>query len=213
MTASISRTSRFARAERSRICARAAKRPARIDLLRCVQALVPADAAVVATTGKTGRELFTLEDRPQQLYQVGSMGCASAMGLGIALNSTRSVLVLDGDGATLMKLGTMATIGAYAPANLIHVLLDNGMHDSTGGQATVSPNVDFAAVAQACGYPGAYRCDTEAGFAQALGAALTEGPRPALIHAQIAPGSLAQLGRPTISPRDVARRFRAFITG
>lgn len=185
--------------------------PSRIDLLRCVQMLVPAEAAVVATTGKTGRELFTLEDRPQQLYQVGSMGCASAMGLGIALNSTRPVLVLDGDGAALMKLGTLATIGAQAPDNLIHVLLDNGVHDSTGGQATVSPNVDFAAVAQACGYPRAYRCDSARGFAQALEAALTDRPRPVLIHALIAPGSLAKLGRPTITPRDVARRFRTFL--
>ena len=187
--------------------------PARIDLLRCVQTLVPAEAAVVATTGKTGRELFTLEDRPQQLYQVGSMGCASAMGLGIALNSTRPVLVLDGDGAALMKLGTMATIGTYAPANLIHVLFDNGVHDSTGGQATVSPNVDFAAVAQACGYPVAYRCDSAKGFTQALETAIADDPRPVLIHAKIAPGSLAELGRPTISPRDVARRFRSFIAG
>ena len=189
------------------------ERPTRIDLLRCVQTLAPAEVAVVATTGKTGRELFTLEDRPQQLYQVGSMGCASAMGLGVALNSTRPVLVLDGDGAALMKLGTMATIGAYAPSNLIHVLLDNGAHDSTGGQATVSPNVDFAAVAQACGYPRAYRCDSAKGFAQALAAAVADDPRPVLIHAKIAPGSLAKLGRPTISPRDVARRFRAFIAG
>ncbi|MDE0342433.1 MAG: phosphonopyruvate decarboxylase [Deltaproteobacteria bacterium] len=189
------------------------ERPARIDLLRCVQTLVPAEAAVIATTGKTGRELFTLEDRPQQLYQVGSMGCASAMGLGIALNSTRPVLVLDGDGAALMKLGTMATIGAYAPGNLIHVVLDNGVHDSTGGQATVAPNVDFAAVAQACGYPRAYRCNTEVGFTRALEAAITDDPSPVLIDAKIAPGSLAELGRPTISPRDVARRFRTFITG
>ena len=187
------------------------KRPARIDLLRRVQALVPAKAAVVATTGKTGRELFTCEDRPQQLYQVGSMGCASAMGLGIALNTERPVLVLDGDGAVLMKLGTIATIGALAPGNLIHVVLDNGVHDSTGGQATVSPNVDFAAVAQACGYPRGFRCDSESGFARALEAALAEGPRPVLIHASIAPGSLAELGRPTIAPRDVARRFRSFI--
>ena len=185
--------------------------PARIDLLRCVQALVPAEAAVVATTGKTGRELFTLEDRPQQLYQVGSMGCASAMGLGIALNTARPVLVLDGDGAALMKLGTLATIGAHAPGNLIHVLLDNGVHDSTGGQATVSPNVDFTAVAQACGYPRAVRCDSEAGFARALEAAFAEAPKPVLIHALIAPGSLAKLGRPTIAPRDVARRFRSFL--
>ena len=188
-------------------------RPARIDLLRRVQALAPAEAAVVATTGKTGRELFTLDDRPQQLYQVGSMGCASAMGLGIALNTRRPVLVLDGDGAALMKLGAMATIGAHAPGNLIHLLLDNGVHDSTGGQATVSPSVDFAAVAQACGYPRAYGCDSEAGFARALEAAVASGPRPVLIHALIAPGSLAELGRPTIAPREVARRFRAFIAG
>ena len=187
-------------------------RPARIDLLRAVQALVPAEAAVVATTGKTGRELFTCEDRRQQLYQVGSMGCASAMGLGIALNTQRPVLVLDGDGAALMKLGTVATVGAHAPGNMIHVVLDNGVHDSTGGQATVSPNVDFAAVAQACGYPRAFRCDSEAGFVRALEAALAEAPRPVLIHALIAPGSLAELGRPTIAPRDVARRFRSFLT-
>ena len=188
------------------------ERPARIDLLRAGQALVPGEAAVVATTGKTGRELFTCEDRPQQLYQVGSMGCASAMGLGIALNTQRPVLVLDGDGAALMKLGTVATVGAHAPGNLIHVVLDNGMHDSTGGQATVSPNVDFAAVAQACGYPRAFRCDSEAGFAHALESAFTAGPRPVLIHALIAPGSRAGLGRPTIAPRDVARRFRSFLT-
>ena len=188
-------------------------RPARAELLRRVQELAPPDAAVVATTGKTGRELFTLDDRPQQLYQVGSMGCAPAMGLGIALNTSRPVMVLDGDGAALMKLGTMATVGAQAPANLIHVLLDNGVHDSTGGQATVSPNVDFAAVARACGYPRGFRCDSETGFARALEAAVAGGPRPVLIHALIAPGSLAALGRPTIAPREVARRFRAFITG
>ena len=187
------------------------ERPARIDLLRAAQALVPGEAAVVATTGKTGRELFTCEDRPQQLYQVGSMGCAPAMGLGIALNARRPVLVLDGDGAALMKLGTMATVGAHAPGNLIHVVLDNGVHDSTGGQATVSPNVDFAAVAQACGYPRAFRCDGEAGFVRALKAAFAEGPRPVLIHALIAPGSRANLGRPTIAPCDVARRFRSFL--
>ena len=83
------------------------------------------DTAVIATTGKAGRELFTLADRPQHLYQVGSMGCASGMGLGVALNTPRPVVVVDGDGAALMKLGTLATIGAYAPPNLVHVLLDN----------------------------------------------------------------------------------------
>ena len=80
-------------------------------------------------------------------------------------------MVLDGDGAALMKLGTMATIGAYRPSNLIHVLLDNGVHDSTGGQATVSPLVDFPGVALACGYPNAMDCDGLDGFETAFKAA------------------------------------------
>jgi phosphonopyruvate decarboxylase len=187
-------------------------RPARIAVLERMLAGVPDEAAIVATTGKTGRELFTLADRPQHLYQVGSMGCASSMGLGVALNSKRKVVVVDGDGAALMKLGTLATIGAYAPGNLVHLLLDNGVHDSTGGQATVSPHVDFAAVALACGYRQAASCDDLAGFDAALGEALTaEGP--AFVHMRIAPGSLEKLGRPTIPPHEVARRFRAFVTG
>ncbi len=72
-------------------------------------AVLPPDAAVVATTGKCGRELFTLADREQHLYQVGSMGCASGMGLGVALATGQPTVVLDGDGAALMKLGTMAS--------------------------------------------------------------------------------------------------------
>jgi phosphonopyruvate decarboxylase len=185
-------------------------RPSRIAVLERMLAAVPDSAGIVATTGKTGRELFTLADREQHLYQVGSMGCASGMGLGIALNTRRKVVVVDGDGAALMKLGTLATIGAYAPGNLVHLLLDNGVHDSTGGQATVSPHVDFAKVALACGYRQAASCDSIAGFDAAFGEALkAEGP--AFVHMRIAPGSLEKLGRPTIPPHEVARRFKAFL--
>ena len=172
--------------------------------------VVPDAAAVIATTGKCGRELFTLADRAQHLYQVGSMGGASAMGLGVALNTSRPVVVLDGDGAALMKLGNLATIGSRAPANLVHVVLDNGVHDSTGGQATVSPSVDFAAVALACGYATGATCDSPDGFERAL-RETRSGPGPHLIHARIAPGSLAKLGRPTVGPAEVARRFRRFL--
>jgi phosphonopyruvate decarboxylase len=187
-------------------------RPSRIAVLERMLAGVPDSAAIVATTGKTGRELFTLSDRAQHLYQVGSMGCASGMGLGVALNSKRKVVVVDGDGAALMKLGTLATVGAYAPDNLVHLLLDNGVHDSTGGQATVSPHVDFAAVALACGYRQAASCDSLSGFDTALREALAaEGP--SFVHMRIAPGSLEKLGRPTIPPHEVARRFRRFLTG
>ena len=191
---------------------RGAGRPTRFAALERLLATVPEAAAIVATTGKCGRELFTLADREQQLYQAGSMGCASAMGLGVALNVTRPVVVLDGDGAALMKLGNLATIGAEAPDNLIHVLLDNGVHDSTGGQATVSPGVDFAAIAVACGYRSATACDDLDDFETTLKHTLA-GPGPHLIHLRIRPGSIAKLGRPTIRPPEVARRFRDFLGG
>jgi phosphonopyruvate decarboxylase len=172
--------------------------------------IVDPAAGVIATTGKCGRELFTLDDRDQHLYQVGAMGGASGMALGVALNTERPVVVLDGDGAALMKLGTFATIGAYAPKRLIHILLDNGVHDSTGGQATVSASVDFAAVALACGYAYAATCTDLNDFERAYRQAETAGG-PSLIHLRIQPGSMATLGRPTVKPADVARRFKAFI--
>lgn len=185
-------------------------RPTRAAALARFLALTDDDTAVIATTGKCGRELFTLADRDQHLYQVGSMGGASGMALGVALNTARRVVVLDGDGAALMKMGTLATIGAEAPRNLVHLLLDNGVHDSTGGQATVSASVDFAAVALACGYRIAVSCDDLAGLDSAWRAVEASGG-PALIHLRIAPGSMATLGRPTVRPDDVARRFKAFL--
>src|SRR5262249_30886614 len=124
-------------------------------------------------------------------------------------NTKRRVVVLDGDGAALMKLGTLATIGNRAPANLLHIVLDNGVHDSTGGQATVSATVDFAAIALACGYAYAGRCEGLDGFAAGFGVAI-RAKGPALLHVRIKPGS-GPVGRPTISPHAIARRFRAFL--
>ena len=185
-------------------------RASRYEALEKVVLEVPDSAALIATTGKCGRELFTIADREQHLYQVGSMGCASAMGLGVALNVDRPVIVLDGDGAALMKMGSLATIGAQAPRNLIQIVLDNGVHDSTGGQATVSPIVDFARVALACGYRTGTVIDNLEGFGEAIRNALaSEGPH--IIHARIAPGSLEKLGRPTVKPSEVARRFKEFL--
>ena len=189
-----------------------AEPPTRYAILERVLAAAPDHAAIVASTGKCGRELFTLADRPQHLYQVGSMGCAGPMGLGVALNTDRPVIVLDGDGAALMKLGAFATIGAMGPDNLVHIVLDNGVHDSTGGQPTVSPSVDFAGVALSCGYAGAKVADDPDGFEKAFAMALAK-PGPHLIHVHIRPGSLDDLGRPTLSPREVADRFKAFLAG
>jgi phosphonopyruvate decarboxylase len=185
--------------------------PPRLAVLERLLAEVPAEAAIIATTGKCGRELFTLADRPQHLYLVGSMGCAGPVGLGVAGRVGRPIIVLDGDGAALMKLGALATIGAYAPRNLLHIVLDNGVHDSTGGQATVSASVDFARVAAACGYAAAASADSVAALAAWLREAMArDGPH--LLHMRIAPGSIEKLGRPTVTPQEVARRFRRFLT-
>lgn len=185
-------------------------RPTRYDTLERLLQVTPDAAGIVCTTGKSGRELFTIADRAQHIYQVGSMGGASAMGLGVALNTERPIVVIDGDGAALMKMGNMATIGAQAPKNLIHVIVDNGVHDSTGGQATVSGGVDFARIALACGYASAASADGLDGFARALDAAFG-GDGPHMVHIRIQPGSLEKLGRPTVSPDAVARRFKAFL--
>jgi phosphonopyruvate decarboxylase len=187
-------------------------RPRRDEILQRVIHGAPEAAAIIATTGKAGRELFTLADRKQHLYLVGSMGCASGVGLGVSLNTHRPVIVLDGDGAALMKLGTFATIGATGPGNLIHIVLDNGVHDSTGGQATASAAIDFAGVALACNYRHAISCDAVAEFDRALTEALKAGG-PTLLHARIQPGSMDKLGRPTVTPQQVARRFQSFLTG
>src|ERR1700744_3758925 len=92
---------------------------------------------------------------------VGSMGCVTPFALGLAMSRPDlHVVAVDGDGAALMRMGAFATLGAYGPANLTHVLLDNGAHDSTGGQATVSQQVSFAGVAAACGYASAMESDS-----------------------------------------------------
>ncbi|MCX7633945.1 MAG: phosphonopyruvate decarboxylase, partial [Turneriella sp.] len=130
------------------------KRPTRREVLSVVQELAGKQAALIATTGYTGRALYALSDRENQLYMVGSMGCVSSFALGLALaRPQRKIVALDGDGAYLMRMGAVATVGYERPNNLVHVLLDNEVHDSTGAQSTVSHTADLALVAHACGYP------------------------------------------------------------
>jgi phosphonopyruvate decarboxylase len=164
------------------------------------------DDAIVATTGYTGRELYALADRPGHFYMTGSMGCAASIGLGIATaQPDRRVVVLDGDGALLMRLGALATVGYYRPANLRHVLLDNGVHESTGGQATVSPSLDFCAMARACGYPRALTAADPVTLVNALEA---PGTGPLFVRAAIRRGVPDDLPRPQQKPARLAARFR-----
>ncbi len=168
-----------------------------------------ADDAVIATTGFTGRSLYARGDRDNQFYMVGSMGCASSFGFGLArVRPERRVVVLDGDGAMLMRLSASTTIGFEAPPNLVHVLLDNEVHDSTGSQATVSPAIDFASIARACGYRRVLRIDDLDELRAAL-ADRSEGLT--FIHVRTAPRADRKLPRPTITPPEVAERFARWI--
>ncbi len=169
------------------------------------------DEAIIATTGKTGRELFTLADRPGHLYVVGGMGTASAIGLGITrVRPNQPVVILDGDGAALMKLGALATVGLYQPKKFLHVLLDNGVHDSTGGQATASSTTRFADVAAACNYASSYRV-VDASDLRAAISELRAIEGPTFLSIKIKPGSPDSLGRPTIKPPEVKTRFMEFL--
>ena len=127
--------------------------PTRIHALKVIQSHSDQDTVLLATTGKTGRELYQLKDDRNQLYMVGSMGCVSSLGLGLSLaRKDKKVIAIDGDGAILMRMGCLATNGYNNQSNLLHILLDNQTHDSTGGQFTVSHNVQFVDIAAACGY-------------------------------------------------------------
>jgi phosphonopyruvate decarboxylase len=165
-------------------------------------------ALIVATTGKIARELYEIHDCETNFYVVGSMGCASSLALGIALyRPQRSVIVLDGDGAALMRLEAMASIGHYSPKNLIHIILDNRSYESTGGQKTQSSTVRFTQVAMGCNYRSVHSA-TSKNRLESLIAKLESEDGPHLIHLEIQPGSRPELKRPSISPRDAANRFR-----
>jgi phosphonopyruvate decarboxylase len=188
-----------------------APQASRQHMLRAIQSVtgVETGAAVIATTGYTGRELCACDDRANQLYMVGSMGCAVSLGLGIALaQPQRKVVVLDGDGAALMRLGAQSIVGYERPVNLCHVLLDNAIHESTGGQSTVSRSVDFCAIAAASGYPHVQSLADP----DHVAAAVADFSGPAFIHAPTMPGVPDDLPRPAITPAQVGQRLREFLS-
>jgi phosphonopyruvate decarboxylase len=187
------------------------ERPTRQEALRAVVAETPAESTVLlASTGFCGRELYAIADRPNHLYMVGSMGCVLPLALGLALaRPDLRVIALDGDGAALMRLGAFATVGAYGPANLWHLLLDNGVHDSTGGQATVSPRVSFAGMAAACGYASSLETNELARIAIWLNERPLDGARFARLF--IRPGTPSDLPRPSVTPVAVKARLMQHI--
>lgn len=105
------------------------------------------DEIIISSTGMISREVYAVKDRPRNFYMQGSMGCALAIGLGIAINSKHKVIVISGDASALMSLGTLALHKKLNPRNLKHYILDNRCHSSTGGQSTCSDVIDFSKIA------------------------------------------------------------------
>jgi phosphonopyruvate decarboxylase len=185
--------------------------PTRYEALTVINSLKDSKTVQIATTGKTGRELYEIEDADNNLYMVGSMGCISSFGLGLALTQkNKDIVVIDGDGSLLMRMGSLATNGYYHPPNMIHILLDNNAHDSTGGQSTVSHNIHFVDIAASCGYTKSLYIHN----LEELEAALKEWKKTkglTFLYMKIAKGSKKQLGRPKIKPYEVKERLQRFL--
>jgi phosphonopyruvate decarboxylase len=181
----------------------------REDAIKCV--LEKYNGAIVSTTGKASRELFEEREKigeghERDFLTVGSMGCASAIGLGIAVSRDKEVYVFDGDGSALMQMGSFATIGSLKLKNLKHIIFDNQAYDSTGGQRTVSGNVDFGVVALGCGYDKAITVDDKDGLGKALD---EEGL--CLIRVLVKKGARKDLGRPTTSTFENKKAFMEYL--
>ncbi|MDW0118367.1 phosphonopyruvate decarboxylase [Sporosarcina thermotolerans] len=185
--------------------------PSRMETLNVINRCKDEKTVQLATTGKTGRELYEVEDALNNLYMVGSMGCVSSLGLGLALTRKElNVVVMDGDGSLLMRMGSLATNGAYQPENMLHILLDNQTHDSTGGQSTVSHNVNFVDIAAACGYEKSIYIHS----IEELENEIQEWKKTkglSFFYIKIAKGSKQNLGRPNVTPREVKARLQRFI--
>ena len=185
--------------------------PIRTQALKAISGLADQETVLLATTGKTGRELFEVEDKPNNLYMVGSMGCISSLGLGLALaRPDKKVIVIDGDGSALMRMGSFATNAYYQPENLLHILLDNNAHDSTGGQSTVSHIVDFASMAATVSYPVALQVTSLVELEEAI-IQWKNMSQLTFIHLRISQGSPPELGRPTVKPFEVKERLIKFM--
>ncbi|MFB1638715.1 phosphonopyruvate decarboxylase [Campylobacter jejuni] len=191
--------------------------PKRIEILECIANFsYKNNIALFATTGKTGRELYEIRDTENQLYMVGSMGCVSSLALGISLQNSKKIIAIDGDSALLMRMGALTTNAYYAKnnnkGNFCHILLDNESHDSTGGQFNLSPFINFPQIAYFCGYEKIFIINSLDDLIQALDffIACKEGGA-VFIYVKILKGSKEKLGRPKITPKEVALRMAQFL--
>lgn len=177
---------------------------------------VSGEDPVVSTTGKASRELFEIRVRNGQSHKydfltVGSMGHSSSIALGVAINKPNTkVWCVDGDGAVLMHMGAMAVIGATAPKNMIHIIINNGAHETVGGMPTVATNIDLVTIARACGYSNAVSVDTFAALDKELEEAKKRN-EISLIEVKCSIGAREDLGRPTTTAIENKENFMRYL--
>lgn len=175
------------------------------------------NAAIICTTGMSSRELFeyrakTNSSHSADFLTIGGMGHASQIALGIALwQPDRTVYCLDGDGAMLMHMGSIAICGNSAASNFIHIVINNGAHESVGGQPTVGQDIDMKSIAFACGYASAVCVETGDELAEAIDIA-QDVNGPAFIEVRVAVGHRINLGRPTITPAQNRSEVMEFLS-
>ena len=162
---------------------------------------------IISANGFISRDLFEVCDKSSNFYMIGSMGLASSIGLGVALkNPRKSVFIFDGDGNILMNLGSLTTIASQKPKNLIHVVFDNSVHESTGGQPTNSNFVDIEKIAKACNYNHTFTVRTENNLLKILDKIKKlKGPIMIVVKIQQSKGKKSK--RVNILPVEIKERF------
>lgn len=173
---------------------------------------------VVSTTGKASRELFEIRERRGQTHgsdflTVGSMGHSSSIALAIARQKPdRKIWIIDGDGALLMHMGSMALLGSNAPKNIVHVVINNGAHETVGGMPTVAEKIDLCKIADGCGYPNFVSVDSFDALDEALRAA-KDRDALSFIEVKCSIGARDDLGRPTTTAKENKENFMKYLEG
>ncbi len=174
------------------------------------------DSVVVSTTGKTSREVFEIRERNRDPHfrdflTVGSMGHCSSIALGIAItNQERKVICIDGDGALIMHMGGLATIGKVKPKNIKHILINNKVHESVGGQETAAKFIDIPGLVKSNGYKNVYSVQSKEQLV-AMFDKFIQSEGPSFLEINVKPGSREDIGRPTIQLKDYKEEFMEFL--
>ena len=171
---------------------------------------------IVSTTGKASRELFEIREHNGQSHKydfltVGSMGHSSSIALGVAVQKPGTkVWCVDGDGAVLMHMGSMAVLGSTAPENMVHIVINNGAHETVGGMPTVAANIDLVAIARACGYPNAVYVTSYETLDGELAVAKAKNELT-FIEVKCGIGAREDLGRPTTTALENKQNFMEYL--